>query len=135
MNHQCPDDLTIQDEAGLWRRIHPKQLVVDKNRGVIRPSSAAFQDPSDGSCLSIVIGDVALSFGRTPEIVMANHREYFLASFSAGLARNFGQTVCRVPVEEEPAHGEVCGVKSKTVQKAFANSSIWVIEPPTQSGE
>lgn len=38
------DDPTISDDADLWRRIPPWHIVSDENIGVMRPSSAAFED-------------------------------------------------------------------------------------------
>jgi hypothetical protein len=38
------DNGTVADQAGLLRRIHPEQVVMDGNVGHYRPSSAAFKD-------------------------------------------------------------------------------------------
>ena len=39
----------IEDPMELYRRVHPGQVVPDKNTGQLRPSSAAFKDPSMSS--------------------------------------------------------------------------------------
>jgi len=38
------DEVAIADDAGLLRRIHPDQVIDDKNLGRVRPSSGAFRD-------------------------------------------------------------------------------------------
>ena len=86
---------------------------VDKNRGRVRPSSAAFEDDRDGSPMSVYRRDVIDREGDAPERVMVGHEGYGLVSFTAGHARSKNQTVCSNPLPEESAHAVVCGPKPK----------------------
>ena len=38
----------------------------------------------------------------------------------------------RKPLPEEPAHAEVFGGKTKSVKRAFARSSEWIVPPPAR---
>lgn len=123
------DDRTIGNEAPLWRRIAPTQVVYDDNMGRCRPSTAAFQDHRDGSPMSVVLGQDVLAAGRRPESVLLGHEDFSLASISAGLTRRHGQGIRRAPLPEEPAHAEVFGKKTRSVQKAFCRASEWIVPP------
>lgn len=124
------DDPTIADADPLWRRIHPKHFVRDENLQQWRPSSAAFTDSSDGSPMSVVLGQEVFAADRRPESVLFGHEDHALASFTTGVARANGQGVERSPQPDEPAHGGVFGPKPKRVQRALAKSATWVIPSP-----
>lgn len=130
MSGDLIDDKSIRSESALWRRIQPDQIVTDDNTGVRRPSSSAFSNSSDNSGMSVILGDQVLSEGRTPHSTMELYPDNFLASITAGLARENGQIVIREPIKDEPAHAEVCGEKSKGVKRTFAKNSIWIVSPP-----
>ena len=121
------DDATVCDSDPLWRRIHPDQVLFDRNLGSWRPSSAAFNDHPNGTPMSVVLGNDVLKASRSPEALLNDHAGYSLASVTAGLARSCEQIVYRAPVADEPAHAEVKGVKSKTVRKRFAKEAAWVV--------
>lgn len=124
----CADDLTIADDAVLWRRIHPMWAVPDENGGGLRVSSAAFDNSPDGSPTSILIAEVVLAGRRGPEVVV--HEGYGLASLKAREARECGQAVVRDPLPDEPAHGLLVGPKTKSVRRRLAAAACWVITPP-----
>jgi hypothetical protein len=121
------DDPTIADEDELWRRIPPWHFVVDRNGGEVRPSSAAFDNDSDGAPMSVVLAEDA----KGPEGVLAGHPGFALASFKARLARQCGQGITRDPLPEEPAHALVFGPKTKATRRRLARESVWVIPPPS----
>lgn len=124
------DDLTILDEAELWRRIPPWHFVKDENLGQVRPSKAAFDNHPNGSPMSIVLADVVTEAGRGPDAVLARHKEFALAAITAGLARECQQGVAREPLPEEPAHAVVFGKKTDGVKKRLARGARWVVQPP-----
>ena len=124
------DDLTIEDDAPLWRRVPPWHFVFDENLGRPRPSKAAFEDHPDGSPMSVALGQEVLESGRTAESLLEEYDRFGLASFIAGFAREKGQGVVRSPLPEEPAHAEVFGKKTEGVRRAFAKKCIWVVPPP-----
>jgi hypothetical protein len=131
MAHQeFTDDVSLSDEAELWRRVPPGHVIFDSNVGRKRPSKAAFDDHKDGSPMSVVLADLVLQSGRTPQHIVAGHYQFALAAFSAGLARSKQQGVARDPVPGEPAHALVFGKKTDSVKRALARGSVWVIEPP-----
>ena len=122
------DDPTISDDAILWRRIPPYWWILDENMGRVRPTSQAFHDDANGGPMSVLLRDVMVSEGRGPEDALRGHHGFALASFTAGLARSLQQSVCRDPVESEPAHGVVIGKKSRACKK-LAKEAQWVIPP------
>jgi hypothetical protein len=94
MAHQeFTDDTSIPDEAELWRRVPPGHVIFDSNVGRKRPSKAAFDDHKDGSPMSVVLADLVLQSGRTPQHIVAGHDRFALAAFSVGLARSKQQGV------------------------------------------
>jgi hypothetical protein len=123
------NDPTILNPSELWRRIPPRWIVPDENLGGLRPSSAAFDNHSDGSPMSILLADVLAGLGRGPDTVLLGHENYALASITAGLARECGQGVARDPLPEEPAHGLVFGKKTRPVRRKLALGCRWVIPP------
>jgi hypothetical protein len=120
------DDPTITNEDDLWRRIHPTQVVSDENRGIIRPSSAAFEDSSDGTPMSVLLAE-----GQDPIGALKKHDGYWLAAITAGLARQCQQGVTRDPLIDELAHALVFGKKTKAVRQRFAREARWVVAPET----
>ncbi len=125
------DDTSISNEAELWRRIPPRHLVPDKNRGGMRISKAAFDNHPNGTPMSVVLGDEILAAGREPSSVIDGHEGFYLASLTAGLARSLGQGVVRNPTPDEPAHAEVFGKKTDSTRKKLAKAATWVIGPRT----
>ena len=121
------DDPTILDEDNLWRRIHPRWLKYDDNLGRVRPTSGAFQDPKDGSPMSVVLEKEH----SNPNAYLRKFIDidYTLASITAGLARECCQSVAREPQPDESAHSVVFGKKTERIRKRFAIEAEWVIPP------
>ena len=126
---QFHDDAAILDRAILWRRIPPAWVVWDGNLGRMRSSSQAFQDHPDGSPMSVLLSDMMLSSGRGPEAAIEGLPGFYLASLTAGLARQSKQGVAPDPLPTEPAHAVVFGKKTSGVRNRFATESQWVIPP------
>jgi hypothetical protein len=124
------DDLSVTDQASLWRRVPPWHFIYDGNLQRWRASSAAFDNVPDGSPMSVALAEVVLAAGRTPNTVLAGHEGYALAAITAGLVRSCGQGVTRDPKSEEPAHALVFGPKPKSVQRRLAKGATWVFPPP-----
>lgn len=125
------DDLSIPDQAVLWRRIPPWHFVFNANLQHWRPSSAAFDNDPDGNPMSVILAEAALEAGRTPVVVLSSHEGYGMAAIMAGFARACGQGVARDPVPEEPAHAVVFGPKPKSVRRQLAKEAAWVLPPPS----
>lgn len=124
------DDPTIPDEAELWRRIHPKQWEKDENLGRVRPVSGAFDDPSDGSPMSVDLAEVHIQMGHAPQAALADHEGFALAAITVGLVRECGLGVARQPLPENPAHAVVFGKKTSKIRRRLAKEARWVVSPP-----
>lgn len=133
--HDYVDDLTIGNDALLWRNIPHWHLVDDANRGCKPISSAAFDDPPNGTPMSVVLGDEVFASGREPSSLIVSLDGFFLASVPAGLARSINQGVSRQPLLEEPAHAVVFGKKTNSVRKRFAREATWIIGPDANGNE
>lgn len=124
----CTNDPAIADADDLWRRIAPEWVVLDENQdeergGRVRPSSAAFKDPS----LSVL-----LAREDTPERALRAWRDkgFSLASITAGLPRQDGLAVCRDQTDDDPSHCLVEGRKKRRVAEKLALAATWVGEIP-----
>lgn len=129
-----PDDPSIEDTADLLRRIPPAHFVPDGNSGLVRPSSAAFEDDNDADPMSVYLSTVLVANQREYASVLVGHPGYGLAAITAGMAREKNQTVHPDPIPEEVSHTVVCGNKrlggNNSAKKTFAHNARWVIPPP-----
>lgn len=110
------------DESDLLRRVHPTQIVPDLNKGGFRPSSAVFDDDN----MSIDIETILEKNGNDWQSTLKDHQGYSLIRFSAGFAREQSQTVIHSPKQDDQAHGEVRGKKTKAKRNQFVANSNWV---------
>jgi hypothetical protein len=106
------DDRSINDDAGLLRRVHPNWVVADGNTGGRRVSSAAFRDPA----LSVDIEPILVAQGLDWQFTLKAHAGYSLVRFPAGSAREKGLSVVSKPLPGNPAHAEVLGKKTARLQ-------------------
>lgn len=119
------DDATLLSDEILWRRVPPWH-VVPHQTGVGRTvSSAAFDDDTDGSPMSVVLAGGAAG----PDTVLAGHEGFGIVGFRVSLARELGLSVRRDPTASEPAHAVVVGRKSHGVRKRLRAGSHWVLRP------
>jgi hypothetical protein len=83
--------------------------------------------------MSVVLADLVIASGRVATDMLLGHEGFALASITAAIARSNQQGVARDPLPNEPAHAIEFGRKTKSVKKALANGSEWVVEPPGHS--
>ena len=123
------DDATIPDEALLWRRIPPLATWWQKNpiNGQYFLTSAAFDDPNDGTPMSVAIADHVP--GGT-ETFLQGYVGNGIAQFAAGYARHTcGFAVARDPVEGEPWHAHVIGKKIPRLRKLLREGCTMILIP------
>jgi hypothetical protein len=113
---------TIDDGAALLCRIHPRQIIFDKNIGAKRPSSAAFKDPEMSVDVEPILSDNGLDW----RFSLRNHPDYSLVRFLAGEATSKGLSVVHKPEKDNVAHAEVLGKKTSAIAKHLATVSVWV---------
>jgi hypothetical protein len=126
------DDPNIADADVLWRRVRPDWVNWDENVGAWRPSSAAFQNSSDGSPMSVLIEKIVITTNRAAiDMLSGRYADHSLCAFTAGFARELGHQVATLPrVLDEPAHGWVAGKKTESVKQKMKRRSEWVIVNP-----
>jgi hypothetical protein len=126
------DDSSVPDELRLYRRIKPEvHMVRDENLDCCRVTSGAFGQGS----LSVILHDTLVESGRLPAEVVSEEEPY-LVSLTAAQARAAGQGVCRLPNEDDCAHGEIIGSRgSRSAKKKLVQAVIWEVCPePEGSG-
>jgi len=126
------DDLTIEDDTELLRRIPPIHFHQESD-GYLRPSSAAFENHPSGGSMSIIITNALEKLDTQLKRMLIGHDDYGVVSFTAGLARKFGQKIVRDPVDGEPAHGLVVGKKTGSVKRNLYKGCRWVVPPPPRN--
>jgi hypothetical protein len=97
--------------------------------GGMRISSGAFQNSSGTKGMSVVLDDTLADEERSPVSLLADFPGFGLVSLTAGFCIDEEQTVERVAVTEELAHGEVIGEKPKSRRRRFAAVAEWVADP------
>jgi len=121
----APDAPEVHDEWGLLRRIPPWHFTWEAD-GAVRPSGAAFDDDQDGNPMSVVVAEECAGL----EKVLEGHEGFALVRIPVGVAKEKGQRIVLAPTEAEPAHALVVGKKTKSVRRALARASEWVVPPP-----
>jgi len=116
------DDGTIPNVAWLLRRIHPLQVVMDKNGGHYRPSSAAFKDPE----LSVDAELVLHSLGFDWRFSIQQHPTHSLVKFMAKAARELQLPVVLDELPDNKSHTLVLGKKTSGKANKLRDSSSWV---------
>ncbi len=127
--HVTDDMADIVDDSNLLRRVCPQWLIYNENDEIERVSSAAFRNQKNSEAFSVLIESVVLDTGRNVVDVLNNYSGYGLASFTAGLARNCGQRIVPFPENNEPAHANVVGTKTKGISRRFASECRLVVLP------
>jgi len=121
------DDSSIRDDAELWRRV-PHWQYEEEEDGSITLSSAVFSPRR----LSVTIAEDVLTSGRTPENIVEEFPNFGLLGITAGNARACAQIIYRLPENDEPAHAEVYGNKTKSVKRKLKEEALgrgWVVFP------
>ena len=78
--NSLPDDPTFGSESILWRRIHPRWVVLDETLKVLRISSAAFDNSPDGDPLSVLLAEDFEKVCRSAADVLDGHPGYGVGS-------------------------------------------------------
>ena len=78
----------------------------------------------------LVLDDTLRAAERTPESLVDEFANVFLAVVLPGLAGASGQGVVRAPLPHELAHGDVIGHKPRSVKRVFAREAAWAVPPP-----
>ena len=123
------DDLTIENDWLLLRRVSPLWLVSD-GAGGVRLSSQAFQNhPTNPLAFSVHLERVLIELGLPNESIVSSHAGYSVVALTAALVRQHGQIIARAPEPADPAHAHVIGKKSGSVKAAFSKAAIWIVPP------
>ena len=122
-----PDDRSVPDDAVLWRRIPLNTVCVTTHEGREIPSSAAFDDSSDGSPMSVALASVL----EKPERLLEGRScPCGVVGFTAGEARALGLRICPDDAGDSyRGHAYVAGNKTKKTKRALAVASRWVVSP------
>ena len=129
-SEKYPDDPSILDEIDLLRQIPRWHFFEDRETGQVRPSSAAFEDDSDGHPMSVYRSDLIAATGGNLDRILAAHTGFAVSAIAAGLVRSLDQTVHPEPLPDEAAHAVVCGNKTDSIRRKWARQARWVIPPP-----
>ncbi|MDE0624879.1 MAG: hypothetical protein OXH99_00635 [Bryobacterales bacterium] len=129
-----PDDQAVRDEIALLRRVPPWHFYCDQRLERYRPTSAAFEDDSDGDPMSVYRSDVIASERGNVERVMVGHKGFGLVALDAGRFRSRQLTIFPNPLPEETSHAKVCGPKTASRRRWFAKQAQWLIPPPEHEG-
>lgn len=117
------DDPSIPDAAVVWRRVPPEWVKFED--GVLRPSTGAFGDSSDGSPMSAV----ANRQDRGPESIVARYPGCGVIGMSAKSLRDLGFALVRAPDDEDEDHIYVAGNKTKGARKRMKYGCWWLVQP------
>ena len=115
------DDPSINDDDSVYRRIPEDWVISDGNLRRFRPSSQAFRQ---GGTYGLV--SVYLASETSPDAVMAEGRQAYLAEVGVGMIRGLGLGVIRSPETGGPGHCDITGRKTRSVLNRIAKQARWV---------
>lgn len=121
-------DRPVPPKTRLFRRVAPRLedgYVLDEDGDCLRISSAAFL----GKEMSVFLGDTLEEEGREPLDALRQEPGFFLVAMTAADAVAAEQKVVRSPLDNEPAHGDVVGKKTRGRRRALARAAIWIKAP------
>jgi hypothetical protein len=123
----CIDDDSITGPSRLLRRIPPYHVVPDPKNGGLRPSSAAFDNDRGSLHMSVNLADIMAVNAVAEETMLDEHPEFSLAAITKTSAAHVGQMVMRDALQDNAAHGSVCGEKPRPARQHMARSAVWVL--------
>lgn len=89
--------------------------------------------------MSVALGDALESLGRTPERLpvetpcAGEPEQWGVAVLQVGyLRKEEDQQILRTPKDDEPAHGDVRGVKNTKRRRRLKKHAEWVVRPAAQ---
>jgi hypothetical protein len=113
------DDLSIDAEEVLWRRVLPDWLHREPD-GRVRAGSHAFIDRQSGE-LSVNIAALT-----SIESVRQTRPGDFILAFKAGVPRKLGLKIVRDPEPDDPSHALICPSPDKKQAKVINKQTWWV---------
>ena len=132
MTDEVEDDLTIEDDEGLLRRVPnwPNMVKFDSNINSFRATSACFSDRDTSDVeVSITLEKPLQESGGNHHDVISDMPGFGLARLLAGFARSKGQVINQRPTDDDPHHGLIIGDKNKRTKTALAKNSVLIIMP------
>lgn len=117
------DDETIPSSAVLWRRIPPWHYKPDHNLNDYRPSTASFEDDTNGSPMSAYIAEEC----GEPSNALEGHDGFGLVAIVAERVRQLGLKIVRNDTPGPRGHVLVVGKKTDSVKKKIKKASEWVV--------
>jgi hypothetical protein len=127
MANDSLDDPSIPNEDRLFRRVRPNQVRTELD-GSKRPTSAVFKNPE----LSVNIESLMIQQRRLPEDTLADYRDDYLTSITAGNVREYNYPIVKdTDPPNDPAHGLVLGKKSSAFANAMVRTHKWIKSPPS----
>jgi hypothetical protein len=137
------DDVTILDRHEIWRRVSPKQLVPDPNRGgCLRISSAFFADSTperseppkiDANWQSPM--SALLGTEDTLARALRDHAASGLISIKVSVLRTSSLGIERDPTPDDPSHVLVFGAKTPGVKDRLVQAAQWLVGVPGYEGK
>ena len=119
------DDESVPQTAVLWRRIPKWHYKYDENEADYRPSTASFEDDSDGSPMSSYLADEC----GEPAVALKGHQGFGLVALTAAQVRELGLKIVRMETPGPPGHVLVVGKKTDGVRKKLKKHCTWVKRP------
>ena len=95
------DDLSITNDAQVWRRVPDTRIVVDDDTGERRPSSQAFNDDDHADPMSVYLADTVQRSNRSPESILESFPGYGLVAVTAGHIRDCQLGIFRSPTAKD----------------------------------
>lgn len=125
------DDQTVPADAVVWRRVLRSQCTEDENNpGVLRASSGAFEDSSDGSGTSVHLR--AADELPSAYLEMVGRPKDGIAEIRVGNLRDKGYGVKHSPDPADARHYEIIhgvNAKKKTKKKDLQKMSKLIWDP------
>jgi hypothetical protein len=113
----------VEPDTRLLRRIHPKQVIKDENKGgELRPSSAAFKDAE----MSVDVEEVLHRRGLDWHFSLRDYPDYSLTRLPTAHALSLGLDVTLRPLPNNPAHAVIGGKKTQGIANRLRDASEWV---------
>lgn len=122
------DDPTIRDEDALVRQVPPGNWIRELGTGVLRPTSDAFSESSDGSGMSTnlvsILTENGLPLTFVAPSIAAKRVGWGSVQFGVAYTREQGGRVKRHALPDNPAHAAVFGLKKAGRTRLTRNSKV-----------
>lgn len=128
------DQVEIEDDDALLRRVPDNPDLVKRKGAVVRPSSVAFKPSDTDGGISVDVRRL-LDDPTDPLAVLDGLPTHGLVELRASVVRDNGHTVHHAPLDGNPAHANIIlqdGLDKKEqarAQRELALASAWIREP------